>query len=369
MVFQAVLLFFFRSLIIASPIHSLTRQSKQPIMLAVCLEVWKVERGRFYQQFDAGLPGGNTPKRDNGGDLPTPSHQIVERQVRPEVLELLSILYDTWSLQRNLQSVARERQFQTSTEPSQAIERHGELFSIDPSFVERYRRAGLFVEAAVHIMRGSFEGYPEDPEYLRSVLDAAFAPYGFEVADGGNNDIWKNEYTDYEVRKGERLRQYEQIRRATVIPTKLLDFYHGEGQWETAGQWQEEPEVLAFNEQVNRIKTVYERMSPLSHGIRYRQHRHHEGNEDEAIPGLQPYHRERYFQAEGILDNTLHGVMLEGLSYERHSTRWLFALINNVNEALYELDMHVDVKADWQPGKRSGRVVSIQEVKNGESKS
>jgi hypothetical protein len=138
MVFQAVLLFFFRSLIIASPIHSLTRQSKQPIMLAVCLEVWKVERGRFYQQFDAGLPGGNTPKRDNGGDLPTPSHQIVERQVRPEVLELLSILYDTWSLQRNLQSVARERQFQTSTEPSQAIERHGELFSIDPSFVERY---------------------------------------------------------------------------------------------------------------------------------------------------------------------------------------------------------------------------------------
>jgi hypothetical protein len=245
-----------------------------------------MERGRFYQHFGETSGSG---QQENALTRLT----ALQEQGHPETLELISILYDAYSLQRNLQSASSDQRFQSPTQSEQANERHRALFSIDPPFAERSRRASLFVESAVHIMRGSFEAYPEEPEYLRTTLNAAFEPYGFEVAKGRNDSVSRPGVDlDYNIRKEEQLNRYGQITRASAIPEKQLTFYFGDdNQWETVGRWQEEPEVLRFSKHVNNIHTVYERMEPLSHGIRFRNQRSRfKGQgEDEAIPGLKLY--------------------------------------------------------------------------------
>jgi len=119
-----------------------------------------------FQKFDAGLPGGDTQ-----ANAPVPLRQLTEQQASPEVVELVSILYDAYSLQRNFSNAAlNEQRFQPHTQPIQAVEAYKPPLQIDPSLAERCRRASFFVEATIHIMRGSFEAYPEEPEYLRTVL-------------------------------------------------------------------------------------------------------------------------------------------------------------------------------------------------------
>jgi hypothetical protein len=336
-----------------------------------------MERGRFYQQFDTGLSGGDTPNGDNKVNSPMPSRQLIEQQGQPEVLELLSILYDTYTLQRNLQSAAKERQSQTSTEPTQATERHGELLSIDPSFTERCKRGSLFVEAAVHIMRGSFEGYPEDPEYLRTTLNAAFEPYGFEVAEGkGEYNIIAPSYKNYYEKISQQIETYEQAHTKSGVPYENLHFYLTEDDtkrvWGAWGTWSEHPDVTWFVEKVNLVQRVEDRLGDFFNEAGSPDWSRDRRSENTApiVPGLKQYYRERFAYAHRILNGVDEGLMRhEGLGKARG--HWLYRQIPHINEALFDLDLHIDIKPDWQPGEsreildiptQPGRVISIQDV-------
>src|SRR5712692_3321021 len=147
---------------------------------------------------------------DNQSEGEVPPIVALAEQGSPEVIELVNILYDTYTLQQSLQAAAEQPQ-EMNTLP----------VHVDPSFTERYRRASLFVEAAVHIMRGSFIAYPEDPAYIRHVLDAAVAPYGYHVAKGKEPGMAYSQLEEQSMR-------YLKSRRGKFLPRNKLEFYFGD---------------------------------------------------------------------------------------------------------------------------------------------
>ncbi|MFL5626417.1 MAG: hypothetical protein ACJ788_12565 [Ktedonobacteraceae bacterium] len=301
-------------------------------------------------------------------DNPLISFAALQEQGNPEVLELISTLYDAYTVQRSLENAANIQQLNALETPKRSVEQYGSVLSIDPSFTERYRRGSLFVAAAVHIMCGSFTAYPEDPEYLRATVDAAFAPYGYMVAEGSVPGGAQYPL-EYSLALSEQRNTYEELGRGKYISNKKLEFYmSADDQWEAIGQWQEEPEVVKFADQLTKLHHLRLRMP--STGIMLR---HLRRAEDEVnIPGLHPYYRERYALARTVVEET-EGAMTEGVGYYKYGSyyRWLISLVNHFNDAFYDLDMHIDVNPSWEPDQPSlsvpesptERIIKIEEVK------
>ncbi len=304
------------------------------------------------------------------------SFAALQEQAPPEIIELVSILYDTYTVRNQLQAAATETiaQQERSVSPSNAVERYGGLMAINPSFTERYRRAGLFVEAVMHIMRGSFTAYPEDPAYLRATIDAAYRPYGFLVAEGkGEIDV---QHSAYHSSIEQQIENYEESRKKHMLPRGnplALTFIIGDDYlWEPAGLWEEEPEVLFFTEQINHVRKVQLKLTELERiGSWFRSSRSEESAEH--VPGLHSYFRERYSKARMILDDTADGVMMDGIRWypAYNNFMWLHSMTYAFNEALYDLDMHIDVNPSWEPDQTSPsvpettreRITKIEEVK------
>jgi len=270
-----------------------------------------------YVEGDYRPDGDNQPGREG--------HPIVAlmEQGTPEVIELVSVLYDTYTLQQSLRAAADQPPQEMSTSP----------VHVDPSFTERYRRASLFVEATVHIMRGSFIAYPEDPEYLGSVFNAAFAPYGYQVAEGKVPDT-----VEYRLQLNEQKNRYDNLGNVFISGDKLEFYRVGElwedERWEPVGQWQAEPEVEHFTQELNKVRTVLRRISYKDRA--------------EGVSGLHLDYEEQYRLARRLLMET-ENAMTEGFGSKEYC-RWLISLVNHFNIALDDLDMHIDVNPGWQPG-------------------
>jgi hypothetical protein len=285
--------------------------------------------------FDAGLPSAG---------IEVTSFAALQEQGNPEVLELLSVLYDAYTVQQSLGHDATVQQHNVPETSTSSLEQYGTVVSIDPPFAERYRRGSLFVAAAVHIMRGSFEAYPEDPEYIRAITNAAFAPYGYMVAEG-TVPIVTNYPFEYRYGLDKQREKYETLGKGRQTSHTQLEFFiNADDQWEAEGQWQNAPEVAQFAEQLTTLHRLRLRMPDI--GIMLR---HMRSAEDAVyIPGLHPYYKERYDFARSVFEET-QGAMTEGIGIKSDYYRWLISLVHHFNDALYDLDMHIDVNPLWTP--------------------
>jgi len=292
----------------------------------------------------------------------------LQEQTQPEIIELLSTLYDAYTVHQQLQIASQ--QFPQETKASaikHALKNYGSQVHLDPSFTERYRRASFFVEAAIHVMRGGFVAYPEDPSYLSDTISAAYEPYGFQVVAGRGE--YNVESSAYHTRLVQQLENYAQSRRGARIPYTTLHYQiDDEYQWEPVGQWDEEPEVLLFTDHMNSVRNVQLQCYALKKENWFRRFRNEEKAEN--VAGLHPYYRERYSKAGDILQNVAEGVMRDGHAHDNYY--WLHAMAYAFNEVLYDLDMHIDSNPDWQPGQsaslpfyqRSGGRTYVEEETN-----
>src|ERR1035438_7039818 len=75
--------------------------------------------------------------------LPAPFQALIEQQTSPEMIELISVLYDAYTVQHQLEAAAQRPQGQLYHERpvSSAIERYGSVLPLDPPVNERLRRA------------------------------------------------------------------------------------------------------------------------------------------------------------------------------------------------------------------------------------
>jgi hypothetical protein len=304
--------------------------------------------------------------------LPAPFQALTEQHhASPEIIELVSVLYDTYTVQRQLEAAAQRPQDHLHDAPPvfSALERYGSVLHIDPPVHERLRRASLFVEAAVHIMRGSFTAYPDDPPYLQATLNAAYAPYGFQVAEGQGEitDLTNRKSSKWHKRLEQQIDRYAVSRKVHRIPYERLHFQIcNDRLWEPVGQFDEEPEVLFLIEHMNHVRRVQLRLWELKQENWFRSSRREENKEH--VAGLHPYYRERYSQAGDILEHTAGGVIEDG--HADDSFNWLHALAYRFNEALYDLNMHIDVNPTWTPEQLAppliedtlGRITKIEEV-------
>ncbi len=133
--------------------------------------------------------------------------------------------------------------------------------------------------------------------------------------------------------------------------------------WEPVGAWEEEPEVLDFTEHTNMILFLNDQLNGLIIRAEDRMKK-----QADQVPGLHPYYGERYEYAKEILYQVQDGVMLDG--HANDTFYWLNVLACNFNEALYGLDLHIDVNPNWQPeqqptsepGHQRGQITRIEEV-------
>lgn len=295
--------------------------------------------------FDAGQLGAGNDQTGNA----LKSFAALQEEGNPEVLELISVLYDAYTVQRSLEHAAiAQRNLARTPTYSPAI--YGSALSNPPSVTERYRRGSLFVAAAVHIMRGSFTEYPEDPEYVRATVDAAFAPYGYKVAEESVPSL-ANYSDEYSLALDNQRKKYEELGIGKSISAKTLELYiSADDAWEAVGEQQAEPDVVKFAEQLTKLYQIRLRMPRV--GIMLRDMRRAENEVN--IPGLHPYYRERYDFARSVFEET-EGAMTEGVGYYKYGYgqgtyfRFLVSLVNHFNAALYDLNMHIDVNPSWTP--------------------
>ncbi len=314
--------------------------------------------------------GGSVPSGVAHEQLPASIQALTEQDASPEIFELVRVLYDTYTVQRQLASAAQVKAAEPFKPPQVAtssLERYQSPVHFDPPLPERYRRASLFTEAALHIMRGSFTAYPEDPAYLRSTINTAYAPYGFQVTEG-RGEIEPTYPSPWHDRLVQQLNQYASSRKAAMFPYQTLHFQIDDDYtWEPVGQWEEEPEVLSLTQQMNHVRGVQMKLYELKGNNWFRSFR----SDEKAmhINGLHPYYKERYSKAGDILGNVAEGVLRDGHASERFY--WLHSLAYAFNEALYDLNMHIDIHPQWTPQQvpppllenSSGRVTHIEEIR------